>query len=63
MLVGRLLKNLAGHNWFPVIVDVFVVIVSILVAFQIDRWADHIQTIVRGTAAPSSSPRHERWRM
>ena len=27
-------------NWLAVIVDVFVVIVRILLAFQIDRWAE-----------------------
>ncbi len=40
MLLGRLRKNLTEINWFAVIVDVSIVIVGILLAFQIDRWAD-----------------------
>jgi hypothetical protein len=40
MLVGRLRNHIATHNWFAVLVDVAVVVGSILVAFQIDRWAE-----------------------
>lgn len=40
MLVGRLRSHIAKHNWFAVLVDVAVVVGSILVAFQIDRWAE-----------------------
>lgn len=40
MLIGRLRDHLASHNWFAVLIDVFVVVISILVAFQIDRWAE-----------------------
>ena len=49
MLLGRLKNHLSDHNWSALIVDVVVVIVSILVAFQIDRWAEqrrdqHLET-------------------
>lgn len=40
MLLGHLRKNLNERDWLAVIVDVCVVIVSILLAFQIDRWAE-----------------------
>lgn len=40
MLIGRIRNHIAGHNWFAVMIDVFVVVGSILVAFQIDRWAE-----------------------
>lgn len=32
-------KHLAQQDWFAVTVDIVVVIVSILLAFQIERWA------------------------
>jgi hypothetical protein len=49
MLIGRISHKLRDHNWLAVCVDVAVVIVSILVAFQIDRWAEtrrneHLET-------------------
>jgi hypothetical protein len=40
MLLRRLQKHLTSHDWFAVLIDVAVVIVSILIAFQIDRWAE-----------------------
>lgn len=43
MIIGRLRKHLAQQDWFAVTVDVVVVIVSILLAFQIERWADELR--------------------
>lgn len=40
MLLGRLRGHLADQNWLAVTVDMTVVLVSILLAFQIDRWAE-----------------------
>jgi len=40
LLLGHLRKNLTERDWMAVVVDVTVVIVSILLAFQIDRWAE-----------------------
>jgi len=40
VLLSHLRKNLSKHSWLAVIVDVSVVIVSILMAFQIERWAE-----------------------
>ncbi len=40
MLFNHLRKNLSKYSWLAVIVDVSVVIVSILMAFQIERWAE-----------------------
>ncbi len=41
MLLGRLRGHLADQNWLAVTVDIAVVLVSILLAFQIDRWAEN----------------------
>jgi hypothetical protein len=40
MLSGSLRKHLTEHNWFAVIVDLLVVVTGILVAFQIQNWAE-----------------------
>jgi len=40
MLIGRIHKSIAQHNWAAVSIDIIVVIVGILLAFQIDRWAE-----------------------
>jgi hypothetical protein len=40
MLLRRLREHTVNHDWFAVLIDVAVVIVSILIAFQIDRWAE-----------------------
>lgn len=40
MILGRFRNHIAEHNWFAVSVDVVVVVVSILAAFQIERWAE-----------------------
>jgi len=40
VFLSHLRKNLTEHNWLEVVVNVSVVIVSILLAFQIDRWAE-----------------------
>ena len=40
MLLGRLRGHLADQNWLAVTVDITVVLVSILLAFQIERWAE-----------------------
>ncbi len=36
----RLRKNFAESNYGPVVLEIVVVILGILIAFQIDRWAD-----------------------
>ena len=40
------LKRLAGHirkqDWFIVIVELLVVIVGLVMAFQVDRWRDEV---------------------
>ena len=41
MLLGRLRGHLADQNWLAVTVEIAVVLVSILLAFQIDRWAEN----------------------
>lgn len=38
MLVSRLIDYLRRHDWFAVAVEMLVVVVGILLAFQIDRW-------------------------
>jgi hypothetical protein len=43
MIIGRMRKHLTQQDWFAVTVDVVVVIVSILLAFQIERWADELR--------------------
>jgi hypothetical protein len=44
MIIGRMRKHLEQQDWFAVTVDVVVVIVSILLAFQIERWADELRS-------------------
>lgn len=44
MILSRLRKHLAQQDWVAVTVDVVVVIVSILLAFQIERWADDLRS-------------------
>jgi hypothetical protein len=44
MIIGRLRKDLAQQDWTAITVDVVVVIISILLAFQIDRWADDLRS-------------------
>lgn len=44
MIIGRLRKDLAQQDWTAIAVDVVVVIISILLAFQIDRWADELRS-------------------
>ena len=38
MLVRRLIDHFRRQDWFPVAVEMLVVVVGILLAFQIDRW-------------------------
>lgn len=40
MLVRRISQHVKDQNWFAVFLDFFIVIVGILIAFQIDSWAD-----------------------
>jgi hypothetical protein len=44
MILSRLRKHLAQQDWIAVTVEVVVVIVSILLAFQIERWADDLRS-------------------
>lgn len=44
MILGRLRKDLVQQDWIAITVDVVVVIISILLAFQIERWADDLRT-------------------
>ena len=37
---GRLRDAIAEHNWFSVAIEILIVTVGILLAFQIDQWAD-----------------------
>ena len=43
MILGRLRKDLRQQDWTAITVDVVVVIISILLAFQIERWADDLR--------------------
>lgn len=38
MIIGRLTKGVRERDWFAVVVELLVVIVGILAAFQVDRW-------------------------
>jgi hypothetical protein len=40
MLLTRMRTNLARQNWAAVTMDIIVVIAGILIAFQIERWAE-----------------------
>ena len=44
MIIGRMRKHLAQQDWIAITVDVFVVLVGILLAFQIERWADELRS-------------------
>ena len=37
---GRLRDAIADHNWFSVAIEILIVTVGILLAFQIDQWGD-----------------------
>ena len=43
MILGRMRKHLAQQDWIAITVDVVVVLVGILLAFQIERWADELR--------------------
>jgi hypothetical protein len=44
MILGRLRKDLVQQDWIAITVDIVVVIISILLAFQIERWADDLRS-------------------
>ncbi len=44
MIIGRMRKHLAQQDWIAITLDVVVVLVSILLAFQIERWADELRS-------------------
>ena len=37
-LVRRLTESIRNHDWFFVVVDVLVLVLGLLLAFQVDRW-------------------------
>lgn len=43
MMIGQMRKNMTQHDWSAVAVDIVVVIVGILLAFQIERWGDDLR--------------------
>jgi len=44
MIIGRMRKHLVQQDWIAITVDVVVVLVGILLAFQIERWADELRS-------------------
>ena len=44
MIIGRMRKHLAQQDWIAITVDVVVILVGILLAFQIERWADELRS-------------------
>ena len=38
MLIRRLARGISGQDWFTVVVELFVVMVGLVAAFQVDRW-------------------------
>jgi len=42
-MIGQIRKNISHHDWRAVAVDLVVVIVGILLAFQIERWGDDLR--------------------
>lgn len=43
MLLSRLNKHLKEQNWFAVGLEIVIVVIGLLIAFQIDRWYDQAQ--------------------
>ena len=50
MLLSRLNKNLKQQNWFAVGLEIVIVVIGLLIAFQIDRWYDQAQERKRETS-------------
>ena len=44
MIISRMRKHLAQQDWIAITVDVVVILVGILLAFQIERWADELRS-------------------
>lgn len=40
-LVRRLTDSIRSHDWFFVVVDVLVLVLGLVLAFQVDRWWEH----------------------
>jgi hypothetical protein len=38
VIIGRLTEGVRERDWFAVVVELLVVIVGIVAAFQVDRW-------------------------
>ncbi|MFT4789813.1 MAG: hypothetical protein ACI9J5_002130 [Paraglaciecola sp.] len=38
MLLRRLSQHVKDQNWFAVVLDFFIVVIGILIAFQITNW-------------------------
>lgn len=51
MLFRRIKAHVEKENWFAVFVDFFIVVVGILIAFQIEAWADRQATHKATTAS------------
>lgn len=43
MILSRLNKNLKEQNWFAVLLEIVIVVIGLLIAFQIDRWYEQAQ--------------------
>jgi hypothetical protein len=38
MFIRRLEQNIRGHDWYAVVVELLVIMVGLVAAFQVDRW-------------------------
>ena len=47
MILSRLKKHLKEQNWFAVILEILIVVIGLLIAFQIDRWYDASKELKR----------------
>lgn len=50
MLLSRVTKHVKDQNWFAVVLDFCIVVAGILIAFQINAWADR-QAVQKSTKA------------
>jgi len=54
MLLRRVMENVKDQNWFAVLLDFFIVIFGILIAFQLQAWGER-----RAAAARADQSLHQ----
>ena len=51
MLLQRIANYIRNHDWFAVVVEIFVILIGLMLALQVDRWRDGREELdVRKTA-------------